>query len=73
MIGYVPNVEQSDTSIMGIRLTFCLGVPLLLASSIFLAIMYPMTKAKHDALRDAIELKKVGKEANLELIEDIVD
>jgi GPH family glycoside/pentoside/hexuronide:cation symporter len=73
LIGYVPNVEQSETSIMGIRLTFCLGVSFLLASSIFLAIMYPMTKAKHDALREAIGLKKEGREANLELIEDIID
>jgi Na+/melibiose symporter-like transporter len=60
LVGYAPKVEQSNTALLGIRLTLCLGVSLLLAAATALALLCPITKQKHDALRRAIGLRKEG-------------
>ena len=71
-VGYIPNVEQTDGALLGIRLTLCLGVALLLCISIAFALLNPMTKERHDALRLAIAAKKAGREVSSIGFEEIV-
>jgi glycoside/pentoside/hexuronide:cation symporter, GPH family len=46
-VGYVADAKQTPTALTGIRLLFCY--------------ILPMTKQRHEAVRDAISLKKAGK------------
>jgi Na+/melibiose symporter-like transporter len=54
-IGYVPDAGQTQSALLGIRLTYCVGVALLLGVSIAAAIRYPLTRERHTALLEAIE------------------
>jgi oligogalacturonide transporter len=60
-IGYVPDQVQSDQTLLGIRLLYALGTAFFLVLSVILAIILPMNRERHLALRKAIELKKMGK------------
>lgn len=71
-VGYVPNVPQSEEALFGIRIMYAEGVTLFLILGIISAYLLPMTKEKHDALREAIALKKEGKECNTSSFEDII-
>jgi GPH family glycoside/pentoside/hexuronide:cation symporter len=71
-VGYVPDAEQSEIALLGIRLTFCIGVALLLAASIGLAIRYPITRRRHAALRDAIESRRRGHDVPAESLVDLL-
>jgi Na+/melibiose symporter-like transporter len=71
-VGYVPDVEQSGTALLGIRLTFCIGVALLLVASIALAIRYPITRTRHTALREAIESRRRGRDVRAESLVDLL-
>ncbi|MEA3222719.1 MAG: MFS transporter [Thermodesulfobacteriota bacterium] len=71
-IGYVPDAQQIDTAIFGIRMLYAEVTALFLFVSIIMAYLLPMTKAKHQALREAIELKKAGKPWDEETIKDIL-
>jgi len=71
-IGYVPDAQQTDTAIFGIRMLYAEVTALFLFVSIIIAYLLPMTKAKHQALREAIELKKAGKPWDEETIKDIL-
>jgi sugar (glycoside-pentoside-hexuronide) transporter len=62
LIGYVPDQEQSETTLMGIRVLYSQGTAAVLFLSIGLAYLLPMTRSRHDALRHAITLKQQGKE-----------
>ncbi len=72
LVGYVPKVEQSDTALLGIRLTLCVGVSLLLAAAVAFALLCPMTKKKHDALRHAIDLRREGRAFRKDEFEDLL-
>jgi sugar (glycoside-pentoside-hexuronide) transporter len=71
-VGYVPDVPQTETSILGIRLLYAEGTALFLAASMVLAYLLPMTKEKHDALKEAIRRKKEGKDWSVRGIEDVL-
>jgi Na+/melibiose symporter-like transporter len=71
-IGYVPDAVQTDRAIFGIRMLYAEGTALFLFISIILAYLLPMTKAKHQALRQAIDLKKAGMPWDEEAIKDIL-
>jgi GPH family glycoside/pentoside/hexuronide:cation symporter len=70
-VGYVPDVAQTPTALLGIRLTYCLGVALLLVISIALALRYPLTRAKHAELRDAIERRSRGEAIDTARVADL--
>jgi len=71
-IGYVPDAQQTDSAIFGIRLLYTEGTAMFLFISIILAYLLPMNKQKHQALREAIELKKAGQQWDAEAIDDIL-
>ncbi len=60
MIGYNPNEVQSAETLEGIKYLISLGGTAFLALSIVFAIKNPMTRERHAALKEAIELKKQG-------------
>lgn len=71
-IGYLPDVPQSKDTILGIRLIFSWDVTGFILIGMVFCILLPMTKKKHELLRQAIALKKQGKEYDLQSIEDLV-
>ncbi len=60
--GYIPNQPQSDQAILGIRLLYAEGTAFFLLLSVGLAYLLPMTRKRHAALKEAIELKSQGKQ-----------
>ncbi len=60
-IGYVPDASQSQAALLGIRLTYCVGVALLLVVSIAAALRYPLTRERHVALLQEIERRRRGR------------
>lgn len=71
-VGYVANVPQTDSALMGIRLIYAEGTTFFLVIGMVLAYMLPMTRKKHQALREAIRLKKEGKPYDMKPFADIV-
>lgn len=59
-IGYTPDKEQTETAIWGIRLLYAEGTALFLIISIIMAAIMPMTRARHAALKKAIQHKNNG-------------
>jgi GPH family glycoside/pentoside/hexuronide:cation symporter len=51
LFGYVPNVAQTDTALLGIRLFFGLVPSIAIILSLPLLIWYPITRASHAQLR----------------------
>ncbi len=62
--GYVPNAVQTKESILCIRLVYAEGTAFFLIMSILMAYLMPMTRKRHEALTEAIRLKKEGKPVN---------
>lgn len=60
-IGYRPNVEQSTSTLLGIRILFGPGIGGLLTISAIITVFFPMTKSRHKALLEAIEAKRAGR------------
>lgn len=58
--GYVPNQQQTESAILGIRLMYAEGTAFFLFLSVFMAYLLPMTKKRHEALKEAIVLKSNG-------------
>ena len=63
-VGYVADVEQSSSSLWGIRILFGYGTVFFLVVSIIFTYLCPMTRERHDALRECIRLKKEGVECD---------
>jgi GPH family glycoside/pentoside/hexuronide:cation symporter len=59
--GYMPRVEQTETALLGIRLTCAVftAVPTLLA--VILCWFYPMTGQRHRCLREALTARREGR------------
>jgi len=71
-IGYVPEAEQSEAALQGIR-TINGGVETtFLVVSILLCYAMPMTREKHQALCEALALKKQGEPYDQEPFEDLL-
>ncbi|WP_432667054.1 glycoside-pentoside-hexuronide (GPH):cation symporter [Wukongibacter baidiensis] len=62
MIGYVPNAEQTVETLNGMKILIGVGGSVFLVLSIIVAYLNPITRERHAALTEAIELKKAGKE-----------
>lgn len=71
-VGYVPDVVQSERALMGIRTILGLGEAFFLLLSILFCYFMPITREKHQALCEAIQLKKEGRECNEECFADII-
>jgi glycoside/pentoside/hexuronide:cation symporter, GPH family len=79
-VGYVapkqgePGVlpTQTPETILGIRLIWAEATAVILVISIVLAFLLPMTRKKHQALREAIALKKEGKPYDVTPFRDII-
>ena len=59
-IGYVPKVEQSASTLLGLRIMFGPILAALILASIIAAYFFPMTRERHKALLEAIEAKRAG-------------
>jgi len=70
--GYVANAVQSDAAITAIKALISWIPAALIAASIIFALFSTMTKEKHAALLRALDLKKAGKEYDIEPIRDLV-
>ena len=71
-VGYVANVPQTEKALLGIRLIYAEGTALFLIIGVILAYLLPMTRKKHQALREAIRLKKEGKPYDVTPFKDII-
>jgi len=71
-IGYVPDVAQSERALTGIRTLLGLGEAGFLLLSILFCYFMPITREKHQALCEAIQLKKEGRECNEKCFADII-
>jgi GPH family glycoside/pentoside/hexuronide:cation symporter len=71
-VGYVPDAPQTEGALMGIRSIYGLVGAGFLLLSIVLCYFMPMTREKHQALCEAIRLKKEGKEYDEAIIADII-
>jgi Na+/melibiose symporter-like transporter len=57
---------------LGIGLLFCGDTAVFMIISIIFSYLLPMTRDKHEALREAIRKKGAGEEFDEKIIEDIV-
>lgn len=72
IIGYVPNVEQTAETLEGMKILIGVGGFVFLALSVIVAYFNPMSREKHAALTEAIELKKAGKNCSTQGFEDLL-
>jgi sugar (glycoside-pentoside-hexuronide) transporter len=70
--GYVPGIPQSHDTLFGIKLLYGWGTAFFLIISIILCFLMPLTREKHRALREALQLKKEGKEYDEKPFADIL-
>ena len=70
--GYVAGGEQSVTALTAIRTLVSWAPASLMVVSLIFAFFNPMTREKHAALVNAIELKKAGKEYDLAQFKDLI-
>jgi GPH family glycoside/pentoside/hexuronide:cation symporter len=59
--GYVPKVEQTDTALLGIRLTCSVFTALPTLLAVILCWFHPMTGRRHRCLREALAARREGK------------
>ena len=62
LVGYVPDQAQTEDAILGIRLLYAEGPAFFLFLSVILAYLLPMTRQRHEALKEAIRLKNEGRD-----------
>lgn len=72
LVGYVPDQVQTEHALFGIRLLYAAGVAFFLFLSVLGAYFLPMTRKRHELLKQAIRLKSEGKEYDKELIKNIL-
>jgi sugar (glycoside-pentoside-hexuronide) transporter len=72
LVGYVANQPQTDTALWGIRLLLSEGVAIFLVLSIIVCYLMPMTREKHELLRQAIALRRDGREGDLSGLEGVI-
>ena len=71
-IGYVPNVPQTTKALWGIRILYAEGTTFFLIIGIIACYLMPITKDKHQALVEAIKLKKENKKYDVEAFKDLL-
>jgi GPH family glycoside/pentoside/hexuronide:cation symporter len=70
--GYVAGAEQTPSAIVAIKVLMSWAPAGMIAASIVFALLNSMTREKHAALLRALELKKAGKEYDVEPIRNLV-
>ncbi len=60
LVGYVPNVQQSPEVIVTLKALYALVPAVLTIVGLLVAINYPISKRKHEAILDAIERRRAG-------------
>lgn len=71
LIGYVPDIQQSDGAILGIKLLFALAPIAFILLSLFFASRYRMTEEKHRIIIEEIERRK--REKNPSTDEEVIE
>lgn len=59
-VGYVPNIEQTETVQLTIRLIFCLGPATTASAAFLIGCYYPINKQIHEKIQQGIEEHKKG-------------
>ncbi len=72
LIGYTPGIEQSSSTLLGIRILFGPGVGGLLAISAVITVFFPITRRRHKALLEAIEARRTGMPWNEEEFKELL-
>jgi Na+/melibiose symporter-like transporter len=70
--GYVAGAEQTPSAIVAIKALMSWAPAGMIATSIVFALLNSMTREKHAALLQALELKKAGEEYDVEPIRNMV-
>ena len=75
-IGYIANIEQSASTVLGIRLLFFIGPVLFMIIAFITSSRYKMTEKRHDVLMNEIASRKNGAEPSqdaevIEICEDL--
>jgi Na+/melibiose symporter-like transporter len=60
LYGYVPNVAQSETALLGIRLGASLYPALMLAAGIVCLVVYPIGKALNQRIQDELAARRAA-------------
>ncbi len=60
-VGYVPNVEQTESVQLTIRLIFCLGPATTATIAFLIAWFYPINRSVHEAILAGVEEQKQGR------------
>lgn len=71
-IGYTAGAVQTESTLLGIRLLYAEGVAFFLLLSVIGAYFLPMNRKRHEALKEAIQLKKEGKKWDEDAIREIL-
>ncbi len=71
-IGYMPNDPQTTKALWGIRILYAEGTALFLVIGVIASYLMPITREKHRALVEAIELKKQNKKYDVEAFKDLL-
>jgi GPH family glycoside/pentoside/hexuronide:cation symporter len=58
--GYSPNVAQSEDVVFTLRVLYALVPSVCNILALFIAMLYPISRVNHEAIRDAIEKRKNG-------------
>lgn len=72
-IGYDPSLAvQTEETLQGIQYLYAFGPAITLVVAILAAVTNPMTKARHEKIKEAIELKNQGKEYSTEGFKELL-
>ncbi len=63
-VGYVPNIEQSESVQLTIRLIFCVGPATTATIALLVATFYPINRQVHRLIQFGIEAHKRGEDVN---------
>ncbi len=58
VIGYVPNVTQTSSTVLGLKLIFAVGPMIFIIMALYFATKYKMTEDKYDILKNEIDRRK---------------
>lgn len=58
VIGYVPNVSQKSSTILGLKLIFAVGPIIFIVIALYFATKYKMTEDKYETLKNEVDRRK---------------
>ncbi len=71
-VGYQPDVAQTETAKLGIRVLTAEGPALLMIIAIIFAYYLPLTREKHEQLRNLLKLKAENKAHDITQVQDLI-